>query len=82
LRHKALLQKLHEKIQTLNLKRMTVKMRIGYIKIYTAIQFSEIFSTCVLCSYIVDRSMDITLTAQMCIFARVITSHVKALEEL
>jgi hypothetical protein len=61
---------------------MTVQREIGDIRRDTEIKYSEIFNNCVLCSHVVDKSTDITATAQVCIFACVVSSNAEVSEEL
>jgi putative ubiquitin-RnfH superfamily antitoxin RatB of RatAB toxin-antitoxin module len=70
------------KFEALSLNRMTIQRRITDISADIVTKFSTIFKNCIKFSLAVDESTDVTSIAQLCIYARCITSDYEIFEEL
>jgi len=60
---------------------MALQRRVPDISKDVGTHLSDIFNKCVYCSLNADESMDITSTAQICIFARDVRSDFEVFEE-
>lgn len=69
------------KFEALSLNRMTIQRRITEITADIGITCSKIFQNCIKFSLAVDESTDVTSIAQLCIYARCVTSNFEIFEE-